>query len=442
MAADNGDKATGVNRRAVLKKAGVGGTVALTGLAGCSGGGDGGDGDDGGETETETATETETGGDGGSTSDSEPITIGGVHPFVGSYAPLGEGQRNGVKAAIQRINENGGINGREVTDVYEDTELSPETGRQKARKLVKQDNVDLLVGGVSSAVDISVLEVANQNNLIYLIPGAANQLTGEGCQEIGFRYEASAAQIARSMAAWAVDNFGTNLWIHNADYAWGNSTGSAIEKWAKDYNSDVQLVDRSRSELGASDFSSYVSQISASDADWVYTGLNGGDAVNFLKQAESFGLKNQLDIVSPTNAFQFIRTAAGSAATGTFSAFRYKTDFDAPGNPPFVERYQNMFDGLPENFGHVSWVTVLTWAKAARAAGTLETDAVIDELVNVEFEGPMGPVSYRECDHQALRTIAMGEIVGSEGKGSDLEVLNTVSGEAAAVPCEDTGCSF
>jgi branched-chain amino acid transport system substrate-binding protein len=434
-----------MNRRSLLKTVGAAGMVGLTGLAGCTGGGGGGDqrpgvGGSGGTSGGSSGGGNSSGsGNGGSGT----IKIGAVPPLSGSYGGLGKYQRNGLKLAARVVNENGGINGKNVRILVEDSQGSPQTGRQKARKLVKQNGVVALTGAISSSVGLGLADYAASQNIPYLCPCAANEFTMSNCKETTFRYELRASQVAAGTAPWAVDKFGTKIWVHNADYAWGNSVAKSFKENAKAHNSNVNVLGHTKSDLGASDFSSYISQISASSAEWLVTGLNGGDAVNFLKQASGYGLKDEITIVSPTNSFQFIRRGAGQAAVGTYSTIRYYPKYDKKANEMFVKAYSDAYNTPPDNFANVAWTSMQMYANAANQAGTTETDPVLRALEKVQYESPMGPANFRKCDHQAVRPVINGKIISpADYDWPDLEVLQTTSGQDAIQKCEEIDCSL
>ncbi|SFR63992.1 ABC transporter substrate-binding protein [Halogeometricum limi] len=436
--ADNDSPAYASDRRTLLRTIGAAGAV---GLAGCAGD----DASSGGTTETSGESSGETSTSGGTTgsSSSETVKVGWLYPSTGPYGGLATYQEQGAKLAIKRINENGGIDGTQIEGFHEDTQADPQTGTQKARKLVQQDGVDALFGCISSSVGSAVAGYAAEENVPFYPDVAADGLTMENCQRTTFRYETRASQTAAAGAPWAVDNFGTKVWIHNADYLWGNSVASAWEKTAKDHNSSVEVVGSTTSELGATDFSSYISQIMSSDAEWVVTGLNGGDAVNFLKQSNSYGLKSEKTLVSPVNSFQFIRKAAGEAAQNTYSAIRYYEGFESDANSEFVQAFTDEYASAPDNFSHVSWVYMYLYKRAAEKAGSFATDDIVEAQTAVSLDGPMGTTSYRECDHQAARPYSMGEIVApGDYDWPDIEVMTTIEADEATVPCSSVSCQL
>jgi len=403
-------------RRDVLRAtAGVGAT-SLVGVTGClTGGGDDGD----------------------------TVTIGWMYPHTGSYSGLAAYQEEGAKLAIEQLNDNGGIDGNDVEAIHEDTQADPQTARQIARRFVEDEGVDVVMGTISSSAGSAVQSYTEQRDVPFFPDIAADEITTDSCTENTFRYETRASQTATAAAGWAVENFGTDMWVHNADYLWGNSVASAWKNQAQAANGDVNVVGETTSELGATDFSSYISQMADSDADWVVTGVNGGDAVQFLKQAQSSGLKDEMTIVSPVNSFQFIRKAAPEAAVGTYSAVRYSEEYDSPENDDFVSLYEDRWDQPPDNFAHVSWTHMNMYAQAVEEAGSTDLGDLVDALTSIEYTSPMGSTRFRECDHQAVRPYNVGEIVEpSEYDWPAIDVTQTVSADDTMIPCEETGCDF
>jgi branched-chain amino acid transport system substrate-binding protein len=205
----------------------------------------------------------------------------------------------------------------------------------------------------------------------------------------------------------------------------------------------ANVVGETKSEVGSSDFSTYISQIQASEADWVFTALAGGDTVNFLKQADSFGLQSEVNVVGPLNAYQSVREGAGSAAADTYSVVSYYEGRDNERNQDFVSNFSDIHDLPPDNSAEVAYTDLQMYAKAVMQAGTTTTDDVIEALVDVEYQAPMGTASYRECDHQARRSLYFGRITDqSQYDWPGIELLDDKPGEEVMTPCSETNCSF
>lgn len=430
-----------LSRRTVLKQAGVG--VGLVGLAGCSSsGGDGGDeGDSGGEdTETEASMD-ETTTTSSSGSDDE-VRVGFLHPTSGPFAALGEAQQRGSEVATAHVNDNlGGILGNNVRRFVEDTEGDPSTGREMARRHVETNDVDVLIGGVSGAVNLSVADYAYDVGVPYFAYGGPEEITGEECLPTTFRYQYSDAQIARSGAEWALENLGSRVWIHIADYAFGQSIARTWKDAFEASGLDYTIVNETQTPLGTSDYSAVISQIQSSDADWVLQGFSGSDAVNFLSQAEQFELGQ--DIMSTTNTYLPLRQGAGSSAVGTYTTIRYEPTYESEANQMLVDRYTSTFDEPPTDFALVMWSSLRLYAQAAESAGSLETSAVVSAMEGLESDEPMGSTTIRECDHQAVRDGFVGRITEPDQYDwPGQEVVATRTADDITRTCEETGCDL
>lgn len=436
-------------RRSVLRRIGLATTaIGTTGLAGCSGddepsgptdgessdSGDGNDGEsaDSGDGEDGTATETASSGD-------ESIVVGHVLPFSGAYAGLAESGQRGAELAIDQLNSDGGINGREVEPVFEDTQLDPQTGRQKARKLIEDDGADALFGEPAGSVSLAIAEEAADANVPFFTMSSTSALTMEECRRTTFRYQPRMIETG-VWAPWCLDEFGTDVHIHFADYVWGQNTSGF---WTDAMDDRANIVGETKSQVGASDFSTYVSQIQASNPDWVFAALAGGDAVNFLKQAASFDLQSQVNIVGPLNAYQTVREGAGNAAADTYSVVSYYEEFDSERNQEFVSNFKSMHEIPPDNSAEVAYTHLQMYAAAVAQAGTTAGDDAIKALEAVEYDAPMGTATYRECDHQARRSLYMGRITDqSQYDWPGIEILDSIAGEDVMTPCNETDCSF
>jgi branched-chain amino acid transport system substrate-binding protein len=273
-------------------------TAGITGLAGCSGGGGGGEGDGGngsdgegsggsngsGGSETDTAGGNESGdGGGGETTggttsggngsagsggsaDLGSVTVGILNPISGAYSSLGPGQRSGAELAVQQINESDEF-GVEIEPVYADTETATSAAQGSAQRLVQQEGAEYLFGAISSSVALSLNEFAASEEFVYFPGGAAVPITGENCNQWVFRCETNTAQIAEAISGYSVNNLGTNVWFHIADYAYGESVYNRVSSRMQESNDEYQEVGLTRSQLGSSNFGSFISQISNSNAE-------------------------------------------------------------------------------------------------------------------------------------------------------------------------------
>jgi branched-chain amino acid transport system substrate-binding protein len=448
-------------------------TAGITGLAGCSGGGGGGEGDGGngsdgegsggsngsGGSETDTAGGNESGdGGGGETTggttsggngsagsggsaDLGSVTVGILNPISGAYSSLGPGQRSGAELAVQQINESDEF-GVEIEPVYADTETATSAAQGSAQRLVQQEGAEYLFGAISSSVALSLNEFAASEEFVYFPGGAAVPITGENCNQWVFRCETNTAQIAEAISGYSVNNLGTNVWFHIADYAYGESVYNRVSSRMQESNDEYQEVGLTRSQLGSSNFGSFISQISNSNAEVVVLGMTGGDLVNFVNQAADQGLTDQVNLVGPTMSFRSVRGATGSNAVGTYGGVRYDPSIDLGDNPQFVEAFQSENDSPPGNFARVGYDSVRLIARGIQQAGSTDPADVRDALSGGTFTTVLGDVTLRAADHQATNPTWMAELVEGDGDVADVELIDKTEGEEALPPASELGCSL
>ncbi|WP_227377056.1 ABC transporter substrate-binding protein [Haladaptatus halobius] len=418
MADDNPKQANrfGTTRRAVLGAVGAGG---LAGVAGCLGNIGGG-------------------GGGGSV---DTVKYGVLNPMTGPYAGLAAEQRKGVKLAIQTINDSDEYEFT-IDAKYGDTQADTETGQQEAQRLVEQHGASFLMGAISSSVALGLNEFASEESVIYSPGAAAIPITGKNCNKYVFRCETNTAQIAEACSEWTLNNLGSRVWFHIADYAYGQSVLREWRSRMKKSSADFTEVGVSRAEFGAKNFDSFISQIKNSDADVVVVGSTGGDLINFAKQAKSQGLVGQKKVMTTTGTFQVVRGALGEAADGLYSGTRYVPKIDVGDNQQFVKAYEKANGTEPDNFARVAYDSIRMVANGIKEAGSADPDEVADTLAGLEMDTLFGKNSFRECDHQAKNPVWVGRNVFKGGKMVDVKLINKVEGDQAIPPCDQTGCQL
>jgi branched-chain amino acid transport system substrate-binding protein len=370
------------------------------------------------------------------------FSYGVLSPVSGAYKGLGPGQRAGAKLAIEELKNDDSFD-FDVEAVYRDTGTESSTATQEATKAVESDGANYLMGAISSSVAGALNSFAEDNGVVYNPGGAAVPLTGSQCNEWVFRAETNTAQIAEAVADYTVKNLGTNVWFHVADYAYGDSVLNRTEARMKDISGDYKRVGESRTQLGASNFDTYIDQIGNSEADVVLLGMTGGDLIRFVKQAVGKGLKDEVTIVAPTITFQVVRGALKEAAYGTYGGVRYVHTLDTGTNTSFADAYVAENDAPPDNFARVGYQSVMMTAEGAREAGSADPADVKDVLGGLDMETIFGTNRFRKCDHQAMNPTWMGQVVEPDsGAVGRVKLEKKLSGRDALthLPCAETGC--
>ena len=461
-----------VNRRTFIKAAGVA-SVSITGLAGCAGddggdggdggGGDGGDGSDGsdGGDDMEDGGD---GGDGGSTDgdgsdgpSADSLSIGIVTDTSGPYAHLGNsvirsiklGLAHALDADTSRLPDSNTVEGSGISVelVPKNSELSADTGRQRARQLVQQDDVDILQGSVSSSVAAAVQDVATQaERPMFVCTAAASLLTGEDCNKYTFRTSQTTFQDALAGGRYAANNLGDSFYFLGADYTWGKDSVAQWKSVIQDNGGSV--AGESYSAFGTEDFSPYLREMDNADADAAVVALTGADAITFSRDLDNFGGDFPVAATGVTTVPWLDQV--GSAATRFRGTPKYFWTFpDNDTNEWLIEQYAQLYDTVPSIFTAGAHALGYAVAQGFQASGSADADALIEEWHGMTIEKTArgdGAYRLRECDHQAAMPMYLGHF--EEGQTSDVApdvtpVLDeTYDAEPSIRSCSDTGCSI
>jgi branched-chain amino acid transport system substrate-binding protein len=432
-----------MRRRTFISVAGSTGLVALAGCSGGDGDGDGDGGSDGsGGTDTENgATETDSGPGGG-----KPITIGSLHALAPPITAAAEQERRGMRLAVKRINQDGGINGRPVEAVYESTNADPKTAAEKAGRVMSAEGASMVWGGQLGASALAISKLTEEQQVPYFTIASLNSLSRADCKKSMFLLNAD--EVMRTNAMLPVieerTGSGTQGWLHIFDFSWGYDVRDSMRSVLNSGDYDLELPESNvtSSPLTATDYSDVISQMSSANPDWAYIGLGGGGLLAFLKQAQQFGLQDRVDLYGPS-AGQTVRKPAGDAIVGFVAHTRYTPLYDSDRNREFLSAFREEYDRTPNQFAKDTWETLHLYKAAVEQAGTTDFAEVVSALEDVEIEGPVGPVSFRACDHRVIRQLLISELVNSEEFQEPVgRIISNVDGESTMTPCEEMGCTF
>src|SRR5277367_1871520 len=162
----------------------------------------------------------------------DSVKIGLDNPLTGTYAAPGKNELIGCQLAIEEINAKGGILGRPVELVVEDS-TSGDAGQavQKARKLIDGDKVDFLLGNVNSALALAMAQVSNEKSILHIVPGGhTDAITGASCHWNVFRVCNTTQMEANAVTPALIKNAGKNWYYITPDYAFGHTLQSGLEK--------------------------------------------------------------------------------------------------------------------------------------------------------------------------------------------------------------------
>ena len=360
-----------------------------------------------------------------SSNNGETIKIGALLPTTGVYASLGQNLLNGMELYFEENNWE--IAGKKIEVIHEDSEADPQVSLRKLRKLIDQDNIDILTGPVSTAVAYALRDEVDKKKLPYLVSHAGgNDLVRSKRSDYIWRSSFSSWQIGHSMGEWAYENVGKKIYLTAADYAFGHEVAEAFkEAYTK---AGGEIVDEVYPPLGNNDFSSYLAKMNRDDIDGIYAFYAGSDAVRFVQQYEQYGLKGKIPLIGSgwLNA-EDTRPQQKLAPEGIKSALFWDYNLDTPENKAFVEAYEKKFDQRPsiESLEGYDAAMIIGEAIESLNGDVSDSEKLVEAISNVEITSPRGPIKFDKETHNIIQNIYIMETV-VENNTTENKVIDTI----------------
>jgi ABC-type branched-subunit amino acid transport system substrate-binding protein len=361
---------------------------------------------------------------------SDPVKIGVLYPITGTGAVYGVPAMEGHDMAVDEINAAGGILGRQIVSFKRDTKLNPADASAAAKELITKEGVDVLVGGLSSAVGLAISEVAKQENVVYVstIPKTI-QLTTEKLHKYVFR-TASNTDFEGDAMAQLVQQLGIkNLCDIQLDYAYGHDLTAGVKKGLERHAPDVKIVIELQAKLGATDYNALITQMMGAGCDGVTSSLWGAHFVNFAQQAKPFGFFDQVKYISGGEiaSHEIAGKMKGDYPDNVWSN-TYELWYDDH-DPSHVKFHEDLAKraGTQETamWPVLAYIGVKFIAAAAEKAGSLDADKLAEALEGMTIDTPVGSRTIDAKTHQANTGQFWGPMVKKDG--TDYRVMNPVT---------------
>ena len=219
------------------------------------------------------------------------IVFGVIEPLSGVMKDVGDRYLNAVQFSAKKLNEKGGLLGKEVVVIGEDGALKPDISTRKATKLILEDKADVIMTGTGSHISLAMMKVAKKYNKVFLTYGTeAASITGSEFNENTFSCFNTDQHSAAIMAYIAKYTKFKKFYILCQDYAFGREAAEGFKKKLKTIPG-AELLGEDYHPIGLKDFAPYISKVMASGAEVVLTGNYGPDLDNLLKTGAALGWK-------------------------------------------------------------------------------------------------------------------------------------------------------
>lgn len=334
---------------------------------------------------------------------SDKIKIGHLTPLTGFLGALGEYAVLGMRMAEEEINKAGGVMGRQIEVMSEDS-VNPATAATKAQRMLERDGATLLFGEINSASAKTIMQVAARNKRLFMSVGARSDvLRGKDCNRYTFHVDIPVTVMVNAVGqALMRDNLvkGKKFFSLTSDYLFGHD----LSKAAKSFFAANQgsLIGDELIPTDATDFSPYLLKIRQARPDVVSTNLGGNQVTNFVKQYAEFGLPYPVVGFNLNTADAW---AAGDGNLGGIWPTVWHHDLDVPGSKAFVAAFMKKHGKRPENHAWIEYVTLKILAQAINATKSTDTEKLIAYFeTQAEFDLLKARKGYfRSWDHQLVQ---------------------------------------
>lgn len=364
----------------------------------------------------------------------DEIDVGLLLPYSGVYASVG----GEIEAAFKLgLEEYASDLDTEFTLHLEDTEVKPATGLAKARRLILQEEVDVIVGVASSGVLGAVRDIVDSTGVPLIVANAGNDAaTGEDCSPYITRVSFSNHQVNSAMGTWmATENIGT-VYTLASDYAAGRQMIGAFADAYAEAGGSVIGGDYTPFQK-TQDYGPYIAQAQASGADAIYVFYAGGEAISFVNQYDSFGAAEDLPLYGPGFlTSQLYVDAQGQAADGVITALHYVPTIGTSENATFVEAFVAATGRMPSEYAVQGYDAAHALVKVVRGGAT-DRESIAQALRTVRFISPRGELSIDTATNNIVQPIYVYETVVSDS-GATQEILATLP----AVRDPANGCNM
>ena len=351
------------------------------------------------------------------------IRVGYPVILSGPGALIGEPSLKGAQMFVEEINAKGGVLGRKIELVIRDTKGNADEAVRIARDLILRENVDFLVGTLTSAEGPAVSPIAKEHKIVFVVPVVkTDQLTAkENLHPYVFRTTTNTTIEGRTaaeiMAKWPnVKKVATM----SPDYAFGQDVTRAFVTHLKKIKPDVEIVDQQWPKLGEADYTPFINAQMSKKPDAVFSSLWGGHFVTFAKQAkplkyfESFN-SNFLG-AGEAGAIETAKAMGDDYPFGvwanSYDAFNWNEG--PPAHKEYIARLRAYTkEEHPSSWPITGYVGMQILAAAIAKADSTDSDKVSKAMMDITVDTPIGKQTIRAKDHQANRAQFWGKMTAS-----------------------------
>jgi len=326
----------------------------------------------------------------------DPLKIGFLLPLTGSNAPFGQIQKKSALMAAAEINASGGINGKKIELMIEDTRSHPDTGRGAVEKLIRREKVLVIGGGFSSSATWATISIAQQNKMPFLVNSAAADKITEQNWEYIFRLNQPVSERFETFASF-VKAVATD--IRSVAIIYADTLASASEA-RRFFNAARELtlnpVIRESYELSRNDFKPLLGRVKTQNVDLVYLVADDvKQASAMIRQSRELKLNPKLFVVAASGSAQLESGKnAGKALEHVVSLVPWSPSAPYPGARQYFEKFAATYNTSPGYHGAEAYAGMQVMAAALKHASAPGPGEIRDALTATDLITVFGPVKF------------------------------------------------
>ena len=348
------------------------------------------------------------------------VKVGFMLPYTGTYAALGTAIENGFRLYVQE--QGGKLGGRELEYFKVDDESEPSKAVDNINKLIKRDNVDVVVGTVHSGVVMAMAKVAKDTNTLLVIPNAgARAVTGPMCAPNIFRSSFSNWQPGYAMGKVAGDRGAKKVVTITWKYAAGDESVQGFKDGIK--ASGGEVVKDLTLPFPNVEFQALLTEIAATKPDAVYAFFAGGGAVKFVKDYAAAGLNKTIPLYGPGFLTDGTLEAQGESAQGLLTTLHYADGLDNPKDKAFRTAYNKAYKTEPDVYAVQGYdaAQMLGAGLSAVNGDVSKRDALVAAMEKARIDSPRGAFTLSKA-HDPIQDIYLRKVVGTQNKFESVAV--------------------
>ena len=319
------------------------------------------------------------------------ITLGSIQDLSGPLAGFGKQVRLGMMLAVDEINEQGGVNGRKLKLIVEDSGYDPKKAVLAAQKLVNQDKIFMMVGHIGTAQNMATFPVLFEKNVINFFPVTAAREMYEPFHKLKYSFAATYFdQMRRAVPQLVKEKGAKKVCTIYQDDDFGLEVLRGGEAGLKSIN--MEFAEKTSFKRGATDFSSQVAKMKASGCELVVLGTIIRETIGTIAESRKTGF-NPVFLGSSAAYTDLIHKLGGKAMDGLYATMTVQNPYTDEASQPirfWANKYKTKFNEDPTVFSVYGYIIVNSFINAANKAGNnLTTDSFIKVMDTMVIEPDM-----------------------------------------------------